>query len=148
MRKHPEVTVSAIIQNSNGDILLCKSAKWNNQYVIPGGHVEYGETLEAALLREVREETGLEVTDLRLVSLQESIGQANFHELRHMIFIDFYCRTEATEVLLNEEADEYVWVAPDQLLSYDLGGFLRELFTEWLNKNASHSHPVLYGYVR
>lgn len=149
MQKGPEVTVSAIIRNPKGEILLCKSAKWNNQYVIPGGHVEYGETLEEAVHREVKEETGLDVTDLQFISLQESIDEKQFHEARHMLFVDYSCRADTTEVVLNDEADEYAWVDPAEVLKYDLGGFLRELFVEWLKKEKSpHSHSVLYGYVR
>ncbi|ADO77499.1 NUDIX hydrolase [Halanaerobium praevalens DSM 2228] len=41
--KYPEPTVGAIIFNPDNKILLCKSHKWNNQYIIPGGHIELGE---------------------------------------------------------------------------------------------------------
>ena len=58
MSKHVEVTVSGVIFNRNKQVLLCKSPKWNDQWVIPGGHVEYGEKLEEALIREMKEETG------------------------------------------------------------------------------------------
>lgn len=146
-QKKPEVTVSAIIQNPEGDVLLCRSAKWNNQYVIPGGHVEYGETMEAAIIREVKEETGLDISVLQLLSLQESIEGAGFMEPSHMIFVDFLCRTVSQEVVLNDEADAYVWAPKNRILSYDLGGFLQQLFTEWLKDKSTHSHSVLYGYV-
>lgn len=43
MNKYPEPTVSAVIFNPAGKILLCKSHKWGNKYVIPGGHIELGE---------------------------------------------------------------------------------------------------------
>ena len=47
--KYPEPTVGAIIFNPDNKILLCKSHKWNNQYIIPGGHIELGEGMEEAL---------------------------------------------------------------------------------------------------
>jgi len=55
--KYPELTVSALIYNPQDQILLCRSHKWDDRYSIPGGHVEYGETLEEALRREIDEET-------------------------------------------------------------------------------------------
>lgn len=147
MSKQVEVTVGAIIYNSKDEVLLCKSAKWNNQWVIPGGHVEYGERLEEALVREVKEETGLKVYDLTIASMQESIEDASFHEARHMLFIDFFCKTDQSEVLLNDEADEFVWVDLKNVLDYDLGGFLPQLFEQIVHKKAQHAHPILMGYA-
>ncbi|MEQ8471284.1 MAG: NUDIX domain-containing protein [Marinoscillum sp.] len=145
--KTVEVTVGAVIFNPDQEVLLCKSAKWNNQYVIPGGHVEYGEQLEDAIKREVKEETGLTITNLRIASLQESVNSEHFHERRHMLFIDYFCDTDSSEVVLKDEADEYQWVVLDKVLSYDLGGFLPDLFREILKKPSEHEHQVLYGYV-
>ncbi|WP_230981229.1 NUDIX domain-containing protein [Echinicola salinicaeni] len=145
---YPEPTVGAIIFNPKNEILLCKSAKWNNQFVIPGGHIEKGEKMETALKREVLEETGLEVYDLELVSIQESVNSDKFEEERHFIFIDFCCRTDSEKVVLNDEADEYAWVRPEDILTYDLGGFCRQFFEEWLKKEGSmYKKGVYYGYV-
>ncbi len=59
--KYPEPTVGAIIFNPDNKILLCKSHKWNNKYVIPGGHIELGwKKMEEDFKREIFEETGLE----------------------------------------------------------------------------------------
>lgn len=41
MSKYPEPVVSAVIFNPDGKILLCKSHKWNNRYVIPGGYIDH-----------------------------------------------------------------------------------------------------------
>jgi 8-oxo-dGTP pyrophosphatase MutT (NUDIX family) len=52
--------------------------KWAGKYVVPGGHVELGETLEAALRREVAEETSLNIHDIRFVCVQEFIYDPAF----------------------------------------------------------------------
>ena len=63
-QQYPEPTVGALIFNQADKILLIKSHKWHNQYVVPGGHIELGETMEDALRREIEEETGLSIHDI------------------------------------------------------------------------------------
>ncbi len=144
---YPEVTVSAVIFNIQNEILLCKSHKWNDQYVIPGGHVEYGESMEDALRREIIEETGLEVYDINLLSLQESINSPHFHDQKHFIFVDYCCRTKQTDVQLNDEADSFVWVKPSSILTYDLGGYCRQFFSAYLNPKPAHKVNIFYQYA-
>ena len=62
-QQFPEPTVGALIFNPEGKLLLMRSHKWRDKYVVPGGHIELGEHIEDALKREVKEETGLDVTD-------------------------------------------------------------------------------------
>ena len=52
------VRIKAILENSNGEILLCYS---NNDYHLPGGHLEEGESYEECLVREIKEETGIDI---------------------------------------------------------------------------------------
>ena len=113
---YPEPTVGALIFDPAGRLLLMRSHKWGGRYVVPGGHVELGETLEAALRREVVEETGLAIHDIAFICMQEFIYDPAFWKPRHFIFFDFACRTEMTEVQLNEEAEEYAWVTVDEAL--------------------------------
>ena len=147
MSKYPEPTVSAVIFNPDGEILLCKSHKWDNKYVIPGGHIELGEKMEEALKREILEETGLNIYDIKLVSLKESIYSDKFHEKKHFIFIDYICKTDSTNVFLNDEAEEYEWVDIGQIECYDLGGFTKELLMNVRNKDESqNSIKIFYNY--
>lgn len=147
MNKYPEPTVGAIIFNPDGKILLCKSHKWENKYVIPGGHIELGEKMEEALKREILEETGLDIYDIRLISIKESIYSDSFHEKKHFIFIDYLCRTDSRVVFLNNEAEEYEWADINQIENYDLGGFTKELLLRLRNKDKSNNFiKVFYNY--
>ena len=129
-QQYPEPTVGALVFNPAGKLLLMKSHKWHNQFVVPGGHIELGETMEAALRREISEETALSIRDIEFVSLQEFIFDQAFHEEgRHFIFIDFMCQTDAGEddVVLNDEAEEYVWVSVDEALTIPIEPYTRRL---------------------
>ena len=128
-QRYPEPTVGALILNQADKVFLMKSHKWRHQYVIPGGHIELGETMEAALRREIREETGLPIYDIEFASLQEFIFDEAFHEKRHFLFIDFVCQTDADEgdVVLNAEAQEYIWVSLEKALALPIDPYTRRL---------------------
>jgi nucleoside triphosphatase len=121
----PEPTVGAFIFNPAGELLLLKSHKWPGMYVVPGGHVELGERIEDAVIRETKEETGLEVYDLEFINFQEFIYDPSFWKPKHFIFFDYACRTDSTRVQLNDEAEEYVWVALNTAVSLSLDAYTR-----------------------
>lgn len=121
----PEPTAGAFIFNQAGELLLLKSHKWPGKYVIPGGHVELGETIEQAVIREAKEETGLDVYDLQFINFQEFIHDPAFWKKRHFIFFDYVCKTDSLEVQLNDEAQEHVWVKLDVALHLELDSYTR-----------------------
>lgn len=120
---YPEPTVGALIFDPKGRLFLMQSHKWGGQYVVPGGHVELGETLEAALRREVAEETGLAIRDIRFVCMQEFIYDPAFWQPRHFIFFDYACRTDQTEAQLNDEAEAYAWFTVDEALRLPMDAY-------------------------
>jgi nucleoside triphosphatase len=75
--------------------------------------------------REVTEETGLDVYDLEFILFQEFIYDPSFWKHRHFIFFDYACRTESTEVKLNDEAEEHVWVRLDAAVQLSLDDYTR-----------------------
>ena len=133
-QQFPEPTVGIFIFNQQGEILLLESHKWPGAYVVPGGHVELGERLEEAAVREAREETGLDIYDLEFINFQQFIYDPAFWKQRHFIFFDFAAKTDSTDVLLNDEAQKYSWVAPEAALNLELDSYTRTSIEIYLKK--------------
>ena len=121
----PEPTVGVFIFNQAGEMLLLKSHKWPGKYVVPGGHVELGERLADTAIREAKEETGLDIYDLEFINFQEFIYDPSFWKPKHFIFFDYACKTESTEVQLNDEAEEHVWVRLEAAIHLPLDVYTR-----------------------
>ena len=134
MQKYPEPTVGALIFNKRGKLLLVKSHKWKGKYVIPGGHIELGETAEQALKREVKEETGLEISNIKFVQLQEFIFDKHFWKKRHFIFLDYSGKTSSKKVKLNDEGQEFVWVSIKEALKLPIEPHTRSAIEACIRK--------------
>ena len=103
--------VSALIYDDQGNILLVKNRKGNSFYWgLPGGGVESGETLEEAVVREVREETGFTIEVAGLSSLREVFLDKKNH---HALLITFFAKIIGGEININDpdhEIEEVKWV--------------------------------------
>jgi nucleoside triphosphatase len=128
----PEPTVGVFIFNEEGKLLLLRSHKWPGGYTVPGGHVELGERLVEAAQREAREETGLDVYDLKLLCMQEFIYDPAFWKQRHFIFFDYACRSDSDDVHLNDEAETFSWVEPEKALELALDKYTRVSVMKYL----------------
>ncbi len=119
---HPLATVGALIFHpDNDDVLMIHTHKWSGLWGIPGGKTKFGETSEAALRREILEETGLEITEIRFVLVQDCIHSKEFYKDAHFVLLNYTCRcTGAADVRLNEEAQEFRWVSPAAALKLPL----------------------------
>src|SRR3989344_5002430 len=133
-QQFPEPIVGALIFNPEGKIFLMKSHKWRGQYVIPGGHIELWETAEEALKREIKEETGLDVDNVKFIMHQEFIFDPMFWKRRHFIFLDFACKSKSTEVRLNSEGQEYVWANPQAALKLSIEPYTRIAMQTYLKQ--------------
>ena len=131
----PEPTVGVFIFNKKGELLLLQSHKWPGKYVVPGGHVELGETVESAVSREAFEETGLVVRNLRFLCWQEFIYDPSFWKPRHFIFFDYACETLSEEVQLNHEAEAYLWVEPIKASALPIDAYTRVSINKYLEQN-------------
>ncbi len=135
-RDGPAVTVGAIIErrvNGKKMILLMKSPKWYNKWVVPGGHIEVGERAEETVVREVKEETNLNVKPKKLLIVQQGIFDKEFWKARHFIFMDYLCEYKRGKVKLNWEGTEWKWVEPRKALKMDLDKYTRNVILKYLN---------------
>ncbi len=108
----PIVGVGALIIDA-GSILLVERGRepLKGWWSLPGGVVEAGEPLEAAVRREVREETGLEVEVLQFVTVFERIipdgeGRAEYH----YVLVDYLCRATGGSLAARDDASRAAWV--------------------------------------
>lgn len=118
--RYPLATVGALVVGPSGRVLLTRTHKWRHRWSVPGGKIAYGESMRSALLREVREETRLELTDVHWGPVQEAVQSEAFYRSAHFILLNFIARSPSEVVTLNEEAQAFVWVAPEEALGYDL----------------------------
>ena len=113
----PHLAVSAAIFRA-GRVLIVRRGTPPVQgiYTLPGGGVELGETLEQAVIREVREETGLAIEPIWLAGYREVIARDGEGKIEHhFVILPFAARYVAGEITLNAELAEAKWLLPAEL---------------------------------
>ena len=123
---HPQLAVSAAIFRDDR-VLLVRRARSPGKglYSLPGGRVEFGETLHAALHREIDEETSLAIDIVELAGWREVIPGTGGGG--HYLILSFAARGRAGEPVLNDELDDFRWLKPDALGDLEMTGGLAEL---------------------
>ncbi|PGZ99815.1 NUDIX domain-containing protein [Bacillus pseudomycoides] len=100
--------VSAFIQDDNDKILIVKNIKGDSFYwSLPGGAVEGEETLEQAVIREVKEETGFHIVVTGLSSVREVFFEERGH---HALIITFHAKIIDGEININDPDNDIVEV--------------------------------------
>lgn len=112
----PQLAASAVIFR-DGKFLVVRraNAPGRGLYSVPGGRVEHGETLHQAVAREVREETALTIDIVGFAGWREVLPDPAAGRAGHYVVMSFAARWHAGEVVLNEELDDFRWIAPEDL---------------------------------
>lgn len=130
----PLATVGALAIGPSGRGLFVRTRKWRGLWGVPGGKIDRGETMRAALLREFAEETGLGLRDLAWGPVQEAVFSPEFHAPAHFILLNFIAYVDHEEVTLNDEAEAYAWLEPARALDYPLNTPTRALVRFFLER--------------
>jgi 8-oxo-dGTP diphosphatase len=123
---HPQLAVSAAIFR-DGRILLVRRARAPGKglYSLPGGRVEFGESLHQALHREVDEETALKIEIVDLAGWREVLPGTGGGG--HYLIMSFAARWIAGEPMLNDEHDDFSWLAPETIGDLGVTGGLQQV---------------------
>ena len=107
----PLVGVGAVVEQ-DGRVLLVRrgSEPLKGHWTLPGGALELGETLSEGVVREIREETGLEVEPIELIEVVDRIHRERERVRYHYVIADFLCRVTGGRLLAASDADAVRWV--------------------------------------
>jgi mutator protein MutT len=128
----PVCAVGAIVLEK-GEVLLVRRdhAPALGQWSLPGGRVEWGETLREAVGREVREETGIEIDVEGLAGIAERIVPDDEGKVEyHYVILDFWARPRTRELTAGDDASEARWVNVADLNDYELTAGLYEFLQD------------------
>ena len=117
----PVVGVGGVVVR-DGQVLLIRRGKppLYGRWVVPGGTVELGETLEQALVREMEEETCLRVEPIEVLTVFDRIEREGERVVYHYVIVDYLCRYGSGEARAASDALDVAWASPDRLAGYDL----------------------------
>ncbi|OFW19528.1 MAG: NUDIX hydrolase [Acidobacteria bacterium RIFCSPLOWO2_02_FULL_65_29] len=118
----PVIGVGAVILDGDRVLLVKRGhAPLKGEWSLPGGAVELGETLEDALAREVREETGLEVTIGAVLEVFDRIDRTSDGRIAyHFVIVDFACAPAGGLLAHASDAEDARWVSVGELGAYQV----------------------------
>ena len=142
--ERPVVGVGAVIVEA-GKVLLVKrryeplAGRWS----IPGGTLELGETLEAGVAREMREETGLDIEVGPVIEVFDRIMLDAERRVRyHFVLVDYLCWPIGGDLRAGSDVDDAVLVDPESLDAYDLTPKAQAVIARALQLDRDAPRPV------
>lgn len=121
------IAVSAFTLNDRGELLMIRRTD-NNLYALPGGNLELGETLSEALIREVWEETGIDVEVTELIGAYSNPRHVIAYddgEVRQEFSICFRAKPTGGDLRTSTESKEVQWVPRESIAGLDIHPSIR-----------------------
>lgn len=131
-REYPErpvIGVGGVIVDRDRTVLIRRGTEpLLGQWSIPGGTIEIGETIEEAVRREIREETGLEIRVIELIELFDRIylenGETSSHDKKkpryHYVIADYLCELVGGEPRAGSDVTDLAFAREDELGKFHL----------------------------
>lgn len=120
--------VHTVISNNKGEVLIIQRSKKNDvlpeYWDIPGGTLEDGEDPSQGAIRETKEETGLDISDVRLFFQKSNVDTA---KNKQFVTLVFHAKTSESNITVNpEEHDTYAWIDPSNISTYKTVDYLSD----------------------
>lgn len=129
------VAAAGYVFDKEGNLLMIKTP--NRGWDCTGGQIEEGEDLEAGVLREIMEESGIKAKVKCLCAVYSNVGKHLFYDgvttVPTKVMFDFICEYESGECRTSEESKEVIWVPKEKALEYVTTPVLRYRFEKILN---------------
>ncbi len=124
------ISPRALIRNPDGLWLFIRRAgtsqHWAGQWEPPGGKMDAGESVDVTLEREVAEETGLKISDMRVVGATEGAVEA-----ARFVVLVLEAKAESKSVRLSDEHDDFMWVTRRDAANLDLAPVYADFIKQW-----------------
>jgi 8-oxo-dGTP pyrophosphatase MutT (NUDIX family) len=133
------VAAGGIVEDGQGNILLVKTR--DGGWVCPGGQVEVGENLIDALVREIKEESGIDATVNYLIGVYSNSGIFKWYDgvtdVPTQVIFEFVCKPVGGELAVSEETTDSRWVAKDRVLNFITHPAIRARYQAYLEFNGT-----------
>lgn len=136
------VAVGGFVENEQEQVLLVKTQ--HDGWVFPGGQVEAGENLMDALIREIKEESGIDTAVLSLIGIYSNTGTYTWHdgvtEVPTKVMLDFSCKALGGQLCISEETSESGWFDKAAALEAITSPAIRARYQVYLDFGGSVSY--------
>lgn len=126
MNNRIDMGVKALVFKEGKFLVMHNNGVKENLWELPGGRMEFGETAEETLRREMLEETGLIVKPIKLLDTWNLIKED--YQIAGIIYL---CQLEEGEVILSDEHDAFKWISTDERLLQMMYEVFRTRMVNW-----------------